>query len=202
MNYTVAVNENKKTIEVVIEGKYKGVAKCCSSDNYNLQTGLELALERAKFAKANAEMPKVKSAEDMSVRELAAIIERKLRKGELVVIGEGKVPSANQKAVLHSYTDCKGGITDEELAEKVNSAYDEGYADGYDEGYSDGCYEDCDEECDEECDCDEGCDCDCDCDCECHNAIGGIVVISGSGGSINGAMLRKMIEDYERKMGK
>ena len=193
MNYTVAVNESKKTIEVVIEGKYKGVAKCCASDNYNLQTGLELALERAKVAKANAEMPKVKSAEDMSVRELAAIIERKLRKGELVVIGEGKVPSAKQKSVLHSYTDCKGGISDEELAEKVNSAYDEGYADGYADAV-----DEYDEDYDEDCDCNE----DCDCECECHNAIGGVVVISGSGGSIGGAMIRKMIEEYERKMGK
>ena len=195
MNYTVAVNESKKTIEVVIEGKYKGVAKCCSSDNYNLQTGLELALERAKVAKANAEMPKVKSAEAMSVRELAAIIERKLRKGEVVVIGEGRVPSASQKAVLHSYTDCKGGISKEELDEKVNSAYDEGYADGYADGY-----DDCDCVCDEEDD--EDCDCDKDCGCECHSAVGGVVVLSGSGNSISGAMLRKMIEDYERKMGK
>ena len=196
MNYTVAVNESKKTIEVVIEGKYKGVAKCCSSDNYNLQTGLELALERAKVAKANAEMPKVKSAEDMSIRELAAIIERKLGKGQVVVIGEGRVPSASQKAVLHSYTDCKGGITKEELDEKVNSAYDEGYADGYADAV-DEYDEDYDEDCD--CDCDDE---DCGCGCECHSAVGGVVVISGSGGSISGAMLRKMIEDYERKMGK
>ena len=196
MNYTVAVNESKKTIEVVIEGKYKGVAKCCSSDNYNLQTGLELALERAKVAKANAEMPKVKSAEDMSVRELAAIIERKLRKGEVVVIGEGRVPSASQKAVLHSYTDCKGGISKEELDEKVNSAYDEGYADGYADAV-----DEYDEDYDEDCDCDDE---DCDCECDCHKSCGGVVVISGtvSGGSISGAMLRKMIEDYERKMGK
>ena len=196
MNYTVSVNEAKRTIEVVIEGKYKGVAKCCASDNYNLQTGLELALERAKVAKANAEMPKVKSAEDMSVRELAAIIERKLRKGEVVVIGEGRVPSASQKAVLHSYTDCKGGISKEELEEKVSSAYDEGYADGYADAV-----DEYDEDYDEDCDCDDE-DCDCDCGCECHKTYGGVVVISGSGGSISGAMLRKMIEDYERKMGK
>ena len=196
MNYTVAVNESKKTIEAVIEGKYKGVAKCCSSDNYNLQTGLELALERAKVAKANAEMPKVKSAEDMSIRELAAIIERKLGKGQVVVIGEGRVPSASQKAVLHSYTDCKGGISKEELDEKVNSAYDEGYADGYADAV-----DEYDEDYDEDCDCDDE---DCDCECDCHKSCGGVVVISGtvSGGSISGAMLRKMIEDYERKMGK
>ena len=196
MNYTVSVNESKRTIEVVLEGKYKGVAKCCKSDNYNLQTGLELALERAKVAKANAEMPKVKSAEDMSVRELAAIIERKLRRGEVVVIGEGRVPSASQKAVLHSYTDCKGGITKEELDEKVNSAYDEGYADGYADAV-----DEYDEDYDEDCDCDDE-DCDCGCSCECNKTYGGVVVISGSGGSISGAMLRKMIEDYERKMGK
>ena len=196
MNYTVSVNESKRTIEVVLEGKYKGVAKCCKSDSYNLQTGLELALERAKVAKANAEMPKVKSAEDMSVRELAAIIERKLRRGEVVVIGEGRVPSASQKAVLHSYTDCKGGISKEELDEKVNSAYDEGYADGYADAV-----DEYDEDYDKDCDCDDE-DCDCGCSCECNKTYGGVVVISGSGGSISGAMLRKMIEDYERKMGK
>ena len=198
MNYTVTVNESKRTIEVLLEGKYKGVAKCCKSDSYNLQTGLELALERARVEKANAEKPKVKTAEDMSVRELAAIIERKLRRGEVVVIGEGKVPSASQKAVLHSYTDCKGGISKEELDEKVNSAYDEGYADGYADAvdeYDEDC--DCD---DEDSECNE--DCDCGCSCECHKSYGGVVVISGSGGSIGGAMLRKMIEDYERKMGK
>ena len=196
MNYTVSVNESKRTIEVVLEGKYKGVAKCCKSDNYNLQTGLELALERAKVAKANAEMPKVKSAEDMSIRELGAIIERKLGKGQVVVIGEGKVPSASQKAVLHSYTDCKGGISKEELDEKVNSAYDEGYADGYADAV-----DEYDEDYDEDCDCDDE-DCDCGCSCECNKTYGGVVVISGSGGSIGGAMLRKMIEEYERKMGK
>ena len=205
MNYVVSVNEAKRTIEVVIDGKYKGVAKCCKSDSYNLQVGIELALERAKVAKANAEKPKAKTVADMSVRELAAIIERKLRKGEVVVIGEGRVPSANQKAVLHSLTDCKGISADERKA-IADNAYDEGYAEGYDEGYEaalaessndydlgyadgyDDAVNDC-EACDEDCDCDEGCDCDC------HKIVAsqGVVVMSGEG-AISGDMIRKLIE--------
>ena len=53
MNYTVSVNESKKEIVVMLDG-YKGVAKCCPTDNFNLGTGIELALERAKVAKAKA----------------------------------------------------------------------------------------------------------------------------------------------------
>jgi hypothetical protein len=186
MNYVVSVNEAKGTVEVVIEGKYKGVAKCNKADNYNLQVGIELALERAKVAKANAEKPKVRNAEDMSIRELGAIIERKLGKGQVVIIGEGRVPSAEQREVIHSYSGCKGG-------------YDEGYAEGYDDGYSDA-YDEIDAVEDDDDDCDEDCDCDCDCDCHKVVASQGVVVMSGSGGSIGGAMVRKMIEEYERKM--
>ena len=192
MNYTVAVNESKKTIEVVIEGKYKGVAKCCNSDNYNLQTGLELALERAKVAKKNAEEKANKGncptlSGYAKIKALVSELEKALPKGQCVVVGNGVKPTKEMKEWLHSLTDCKG-VSADELQAIADNAYDEGYA----EGYSDGCDEDCD------CDCDK----DCDCDCECHNAVGGMVVISGSGGSIGGAMIRKMIEDYERKMGK
>ena len=195
MNYTVTVNENKRTIEVLLEGKYKGVAKCCKSDSYNLQTGLELALERARVAKANAEMPKIKNAEDMSIRELGLIIERKLNKlgnGQVVIIGEGRVPSAEQKNIIHSYTDCKGGYDEgyekgydegyEAALEACSDDYDNGYADGYNDAVDE--YDECDEDYDEECDCDDdACDCDDDCDeeceCDCHKTYGGVVVISG-----------------------
>ena len=57
MNYTVAVNEAKKEIKVMLDG-YEGIARCCPTDNFNLGTGIELALERAKVAKANANKPK------------------------------------------------------------------------------------------------------------------------------------------------
>ncbi len=188
MNYTVSVNESKKIIEVVIEGKYKGVAECNKSDNYNLQVGIELALERAKVAKANAE------AKPKSVMELVKELEKALPKGQCVVVGNGVKPTKEMKEWLHSLTDCKG-MTADEIKAIADNAYDEGYAEGYDEGYSDA-YDEIDAVEDDDCDCDE----DCDCECECHSAVGGVVVVSGSGGSISGAMIRKMIEDYERKM--
>ena len=199
MNYTVSVNESKRTIEVVLEGKYKGVAKCCKSDNYNLQTGLELALERAKVAKKTAEENAVKGncptlSGYAKIKALVSELEKALPKGQCVVVGNGVKPTKEMKEWLHSLTDCKGGITKEELDEKVNSAYDEGYADGYADAV-----DEYDEDYDEDCDCDDE---DCGCSCECNKTYGGVVVISGSGGSISGAMLRKMIEDYERKMGK
>ena len=190
MNYVVSVNEAKRTIEVVIDGKYKGVAKCCKSDSYNLQVGIELALERAKVAKANAE------AKPKSVMELVKELEKALPKGQCVVVGNGVKPTKEMKEWLHSLTDCKG-MTADEIKAITDNAYDEGYAEGYDEGYSDA-YDEIDAVEDDDCDCDE----DCDCDCDCHKIVAsqGVVVMSGSGGSIGGAMIRKMIEDYERKM--
>ena len=186
MNYVVSVNEAKRTIEVVIDGKHKGVAKCCKSDSYNLQVGIELALERAKVAKANAE------AKPKSVMELVKELEKALPKGQCVVVGNGVKPTKEMKQWLHSLTDCKGISADERKA-IADNAYDEGYAEGYDEGYE-AAYDEIDAVEDDDCDCDE------DCDCDCHSAVGGVVVVSGSGGSISGAMIRKMIEDYERKM--
>lgn len=185
MNYVVSVSEAKRTIEVVIDGKYKGVAKCCKSDNYNLQTGIELALERAKVSKANAE------AKPKSVMELVKELEKALPKGQCVVVGNGVKPTKEMKEWLHSLTDCKGMSADD-IKAVADNAYDEGYAEGYDEGYE-AAYDEIDAVEDDE-------DYDEDCDCECNTAVGGVVVISGSGGSIGGAMVRKMIEEYERKM--
>ena len=188
MNYVVSVNESKKVIEVVLEGKYKGVAECSKADNYNLQVGIELALERAKVAKVNAE------AKPKSVRELVSELEKALPKGQCVVVGNGVKPTKEMKEWLHSLTDCKG-VSADEIKAIADNAYDEGYAEGYDEGYSDA-YDEIDAVEDDDCDCDE----DCECECECHSAVGGVVVMSGSGGSIGGQMIRKMIEAYEGKM--
>ena len=72
MKYTVAINEKKKEIRVILDG-YEGVAKCCPTDRFDLQTGIELALERAKVAKANANKPKPTAKP--TVAEAKAILE-------------------------------------------------------------------------------------------------------------------------------
>ena len=76
MKYTVTINEKSKTITVNLNG-YEGVSKCCATDTFNLQTGIELALERAKMAKANAEAKAKKIERDKKARE-----ERKKKKEE------------------------------------------------------------------------------------------------------------------------
>ena len=150
MKYTVSINEQAKEIKVNLNG-YEGVAKCCPTDSFNITTGIELALERAKVAKANAEKPKV-TAKPMTVMELVKALEKALPKGQMVVVGNGKELTAEQKRWLHNLTDCKGGCrcesqcyTDEDIEEIKEAAYDEGYEDGensvddrYDEGYADG----------------------------------------------------------------
>ena len=133
MKYTVTIDN--KTITVNLNG-YKGVAKCCDTDTFNLQTGIELALERARVAEANAK--KSKTAKPMGVMELVKALEKALPKGQMVIVGNGATMTAEQKRWLHSLTDCKGGYS----AEDLDEAYDEGYADGAEE-----------------------CDCDCD-NCE------------------------------------
>ena len=144
MKYTVVINEKSKSITVDLDG-YKGVAKCCPTDSFNITTGIELALERAKVAKANAEKP---MAKPMGVMELVKALEKALPKGQMVVVGNGEGMTARQKEWLHSMTDCKGECscegecyTDEEIedirADSYEEGYDDGHSDGYDAGYAD-----------------------------------------------------------------
>lgn len=169
MKYTVTINDKSKTVTVNLNG-YEGVAKCCETDTFNLQTGIELALERARVAEANAKKPKIAKSGD--VMELVKALEKALPKGQIVVVGNGNGLTARQKEWLHSLTDCEGGYTEDDL----DTAYDEGYADGanecgcdcdhcdycyteaeyekahsegYDEGYADGHSDGYDEGCED-----------------------------------------------------
>jgi hypothetical protein len=167
MKYTVSVNEKSKVITVTLADGTVGTAKCCDTDQFNLATGIELALERAKVAKANAEKPKVTKSGD--VMELVKALEKALPKGQMVLVGNGDGLTEAQKAWLHSLTDCKGGCsckypcdkdceeceyeyTQADMDIAAEDAYNEGYADGereanaahelcvsdaYDEGYAD-----------------------------------------------------------------
>ena len=152
MKYTVTINEKSKTVVVNLNG-YEGVAKCCETDTFNLQTGIELALERARIAEANAKKSNTAiGGKPMSVTELVKALEKALPKGQVVVVGNGDGLTAEQKRWLHNLTDCKGGCrcegecyTEDEIEDIKASAYEEGYEDGqdavdnrYDEGYEDG----------------------------------------------------------------
>lgn len=100
--YTVTINETKRTITVNLDG-YKGVAKCCPTDHFDIRVGTELALERAKVAKANAAKP----ANKMGLMEAVKLVESLLPKGNCVVIGNGKELTKQNKEWLHSLTDCE-----------------------------------------------------------------------------------------------
>ena len=153
MKYTVADNEKKRTVTVDLGG-YKGVARCCPTDTFNLTVGVELALERARVAKREAEAPKVNS---MSVMELVKALEKALPKGQMVVVGNGDKMTEAHKAWLRSLiggcscTCCEVEDEDEDEDED-DDAYDEGYDDGYADGYAEAKaeYEDEDEEMTEE----------------------------------------------------
>ena len=134
MNYTVSVNEAKKEIVVMLDG-YKGVAKCCPTDNFNLGTGIELALERAKVAKAEANKPKP----SVSVAEAIKVLENHVG-NHIAIIGGGWKMSEAQKAELRRYADMYAPIPHECSCDccSQSEAYDEGYTEGYDEGYEAG----------------------------------------------------------------
>lgn len=155
MKYTVTINEKSKSITVDLDG-YKGTAKCCPTDSFNITTGIELALERAKVAKREAEAKRSPITKSGDVMELVKALEKALPKGQMVIVGNGDGLTARQKEWLHSLTNCKGGCscegecyTDEEIEDIKADAYDDGYNEGYedgensvddryDEGYSDG----------------------------------------------------------------
>lgn len=147
--YTVTIDEAKRTITVDLDG-YKGTAKCCPTDLFDIKVGTELALERAKVEKEKATKPATK----MDLMEAVKLVETLLPKGGCVVIGNGKELTKQNKEWLRSLIgdepcDCKY-ISKEALKDALEDAYDDGYDagycegsdaghdKGYDEGYRDG----------------------------------------------------------------
>lgn len=142
MKYTVSINEKKRTITVNLDG-YEGAARCCPTDCFNVQTGVELALERAKVAKANAEnakkcaektTPVGSMANRMTVTMLAEQLEKVLPKGSMVVAvggGDKCLTDEGRKwlAKLAGKYACKEDIEGIECA-----AYNDGFDDGKHEG--------------------------------------------------------------------
>ena len=133
MNYTVSINEKKRTVTVTLADGTKGVAQCCPTDKFDINTGIELALERAKVAKANKSGNKT----SLSVVELVKALEKALPKGQMVVVGNGDKLTEAQKKWLASLAGvnnaCKCDCCDD-----CDESYNEGYAKGHDEGYDEG----------------------------------------------------------------
>ena len=167
MKYSVSINEKKRTITVTLADGSKGVARCCPTDNFNIQTGVELALERAKNSKA------AKPAKPVSIIELVKALEAALPQGQMVIVGHGGKMTDAQKEWLcslaggcscscscHDEPEEEGEYyTEDDIAALKKEAYDEGYdegkSDGYDDGYGDGYDKGCDETRSECCDIEE-----------------------------------------------
>ena len=139
MKYNVSINEKSRTITVTLADGTKGVARCCPTDRFDINTGIELALERARVAQRVVHTP-IKSP---SVMELVKALEKALPKGQMVVVGNGKKLTDNQKEWLRSLAggcSCKCHEVDED------EIYDRGYDRGYEDGYADAMAEVEDEE--------------------------------------------------------
>lgn len=154
MKYTIEVNN--KTVTVTLDG-YKGVARCCDEDTFNLQTGIELALERAKVAKANdtkkeccgcnkcnnTNKPTNPLAPSNAVMSLIKQLEAVLPPDGIVVVGKGdKMSNAQRNYLARLIGKSMDDRYDEGYKEGHDSGYNEGYTighiSGYDEGYADG----------------------------------------------------------------
>lgn len=140
MKYTVSINEAKRSITVTLADGTEGVARCCPADRFDINTGIELALERARVAKANAEKAKTATEpKPKSVMELVHELEKALPEGQMVVVGNGKEMTEEQKKWLaflvgvssKCHCDCHCGESDED------GDYERGYDDGYADGYAD-----------------------------------------------------------------
>lgn len=154
MKYTVSINEKKRTVTVSLDG-YEGVARCCPTDCFNVQTGVELALERAKVAKANAKnvkknteetTPIGSAANGMSVDMLAKQLEKVLGKGNIVVVvggGDKCLTDSGRDWLAELAGKCacncdKEHLSEHEINKTERTAYDEGYAKGHDDGKREG----------------------------------------------------------------
>lgn len=154
MKYSVSINEKKRTVTVTLADGSKGVARCCPSDQFNISTGIELALERAKVAKANAEkeIEPTPLATQMTVTMLVKQLEKALPEGQMVLVGNGAEMTEAQKQWLRSIagncsckchneaTKAEDGkyYTEDEIDEIQEEKYDEGYEAGYDKGHREG----------------------------------------------------------------
>jgi flagellar biosynthesis/type III secretory pathway protein FliH len=150
MKYSVSINEKKRTVTVTLADGSKGVARCCPSDQFNISTGIELALERAKTANKKT---------SLSIVELVKTLEAALPEGQMVIVGKGEEMTEAQKQWLRSLagncsckchneaTKAEGGkyYTEDEIDEIREESYDEGHEASYDKGHQEGydeCYED------------------------------------------------------------
>jgi hypothetical protein len=172
MNYTVTVNEAKKEIKVTLDG-YEGIARCCPTDNFNLGTGIELALERAKVAKAEANKPK--PAAKPTVAEARAILEEYVG-DHTAIIGKGKTLSDRQKKELWDWAMTLAPEYAPSRSCECEDRYEEGYADGYDEGVRDTLADLEDEDYDECEDEEDECECQCNGKCQCEGAVTGAMI--------------------------
>jgi hypothetical protein len=131
MKYTVTINEKSRSITVILADGTKGVARCCPTDRFDINTGIELALERAKVASKAKNEP---APANPSIMELVKALEKALPKGEMVIVGNGDYMTEKQKSWLRSLAggcSCKCHEVDED------EIYDRGYDEGYDDGYAD-----------------------------------------------------------------
>jgi hypothetical protein len=143
MKYTVTINEKSRSITVTLADGTKGVARCCPTDRFDINTGVELALERAKVASKAKNEP---APANPSIMELVKALEKALPEGEMVIVGNGDYMTEKQKSWLRSlagvsskcHCDCYYGDSDEDG--DYESGYDDGYADGYADAEAD--YED------------------------------------------------------------
>lgn len=140
MKYSVSINEKKQTITVTLADGTQGVAKCCPSDRFDIGTGVELALERAKVAQASRAKPApVPAPAAMSVMELVKALEAALPKGGIIVVGNGDELTEANKYFLASLI---GVDLDEECdcanCPECEAEREAAYNDGYEKGYEDG----------------------------------------------------------------
>lgn len=146
MKYTVSINEKKRTVTVTLADGTKGTARCCPTDLFNVNTGIELALERAKVAKT-AKTATTPTAPASNLLDLIKAVEKALPEGQAVLIGAVDKLTEEQREWLLSIAGvkpCKCGSCncnceeDEDEDEDASNAYDEGYAEGYQNGRADG----------------------------------------------------------------
>ena len=141
MKYTVSINEAKRSITVTLADGTKGVARCNPSDRFDFNTGIELALERAKVAKKNAEKAKeiepTPMATQMTITMLAKQLEKTLPKGQIIVaVGGGDHCLTEQgkkwlAGIAGVSTKCGCSCCNCNEDGDYESGYDDGYADGY-----------------------------------------------------------------------
>lgn len=127
MKFNVSINEEKRTVKVILESGAKGEAKCMHTDHFSYDVGITLALERARVAEKTSlksiKQVKAKAVKPFKVGERVRFKSWKQMCKEFSVDNMGDIVLPNEEFFLSEMKELCGTYA------TITAIYNDGYVD-------------------------------------------------------------------------